>query len=61
METMLGRGFIRTYYATSPTIVRWFGNTSWFKKMWKGTLDRMVSKLQENGVEDTPYQDRKWR
>lgn len=59
-ETMLGRAFIRTYYAISPTIVKWFGNTSWFKKMWKGTLDKMVSKLQENGVEDTPYQDRNW-
>ncbi len=60
-ETMLGRAFIRTYYAISPTLVRWFGDTSWFKKMWKGTLDRMVSKLQSNGVEDTPYQDRNWR
>lgn len=60
-ETMLGRAFIRTYYAISPTLVRWFGDTSWFKKMWKGTLDRMVSKLQANGVEDTPYQDRNWR
>jgi len=57
-ETMLGRAFIRTYYAISPTLVKWFGDTSWFKKMWKGTLDRMVSKLQANGVEDTPYQDR---
>ncbi len=59
-ETMLGRTFIRTYYAISPTLVKWFGDTSWFKKMWKGTLDRMVSKLQSNGVEDTPYQDRNW-
>ena len=59
-ETMMGRAFIRTYYAISPTLVKWVGNTSWFKKMWKGTLDRMVSKLQANGVEDTPYQDREW-
>ncbi len=59
-ETMLGRAFIRTYYAISPTLVKWLGDTSWFKKMWKGTLDRMVSKLQSNGVEDTPYQDRNW-
>ena len=59
-ETMMGRAFIRTYYAISPTLVRWFGDTSWFKKMWKGTLDRIVSKLQANGVEDTPYQDRNW-
>lgn len=60
-EAMLGRVFIRTYYAISPTLVKWFGDTSWFKKLWKGTLDRMVSKLQANGVEDTPYQDRNWK
>ena len=60
-ETMLGRAFIRTYYAISPTLVKWFGDTFWFKKMWKCTLDRMVSKLQASGVEDTPYQDRNWR
>ena len=60
-ETMLGRAFIRTYYVISPTLVRWFGDTLWFKKIWKGTLDKMVSKLQSNGVEATPYQDRSWR
>ena len=59
-ETKLGRVFIRTYYVVSPILVKWFGNTSWFKKMWKCTLDKMVAKLQENGVEDTPYQDRNW-
>ena len=59
-KTWYGRAFIRTYYAISPTIVRWFGNTIWFKKMWKGTLDRMVSSLSNKGVADTPYEDRKW-
>lgn len=59
-ETWYGRAFIRTYYAISPTIVKWFGNTTWFKKMWKGTLDRMVSSLNNKGVADTPYEDRKW-
>ena len=58
--TWYGRAFIRTYYAVSPTIVKWFGNTNWFKKMWKGKLDRMVAKLQENGVENTPYEDKNW-
>ena len=58
--TWYGRLFIRTYYAISPTLVKWFGNTSWFKKMWQGTLDRMVEKLQSNGVEDTPYDDKEW-
>lgn len=59
-KTWYGRAFIHTYYAISPTIVKWFGNTTWFKKMWKGTLDRMVSSLNNKGVADTPYEDRKW-
>ncbi len=59
-STWYGRMFIRTYYAISPTLVKWFGNTNWFKKMWKGKLDRMVAKLQSNGVEDTPYEDKNW-
>lgn len=59
-ESWQGRAFIRTYYAISPTLVKWFGNTNWFKKMWKGTLDRMVIELQEKGVENTPYQDKDW-
>lgn len=59
-STWYGRLFIRTYYAISPTLVKWFGNTNWFKKLWKGKLDRMVAKLQNNGVEDTPYEDKEW-
>lgn len=59
-STWYGRAFIRTYYAISPLIVKWFGNTVWFKKMWRGTLDRMVKKLEANGVENTPYEDKKW-
>jgi hypothetical protein len=57
-ETWYGRLFIKTYYAISPTLVKWFGDTEWFKKMWKGKLDRMVAKLQSNGVESTPYEDK---
>ena len=59
-ETWYGRAFIRTYDAISPTLVKWFGHTEWFKKMWKGKLDRMVAKLKAEGFEDTPYEDRKW-
>lgn len=29
--------------AISPAIVKWFGHAEWFKKMWKGALDRMVA------------------
>lgn len=59
-ETWYGRAFIRTYYAISPTLVKWFGHTEWFKKMWKGRLDRMVATLNAEGVDDTPYEDRNW-
>ena len=59
-ETWYGRLFIHTYYAVSPTLVKWFGHTEWFKKLWKGKLDRMVEKLQQEGVESTPYDDKVW-
>jgi hypothetical protein len=60
-ETLFGRAFIRTYYTISPTLVKWFGETVWFKKMWRGQLDSLVAKLQARGVEDTEYEDRFWK
>ncbi len=59
-ETWYGRAFIHTYYAVSPTLVKWFGNTDWFKKLWHPRLDRMVERLNAEGVENTPYADRDW-
>ena len=59
-KTWYGRLFIRTYYAISPTIVKWFGDTDWFKDMWRGTLDKMVADLNAEGVPDTPYDDIDW-
>ena len=59
-ETWYGRLFIHTYYAVSPTLVAWFGNKAWFKKLWKPKLDKMVKKLNEAGVDNTPYADRTW-
>lgn len=55
-----GRAFIHAYYAVSPTLVKWFGRTAWFQKLWRGPLDRLVARLREDGVADTPYQDRDW-
>lgn len=57
-STWYGRLFIKLYYAISPTLVKWFGHTKWFKKMWKGKLDKMVKKLNSKGVENTPYCDK---
>lgn len=59
-KTWYGRSFIKTYYAISPTLVKWFGHTEWFKKMWQGKLDRLVARLQATGVESTPYKDKEW-
>lgn len=56
--TWYGRAFIKTYYAISPTIVKWFGETKWFKKFWKGKLDKMVARLREKGYESTKYNDK---
>lgn len=57
--TWFGRMFISAYYAISPTLVKWFGNTNWFKKVWRGPLDRMVARLNKLGIENTPYEDKK--
>lgn len=59
-ETWYGRTFIRTYYAISPTLVKWFGKTEWFKNMWKPILDQMVESLNRDGVDNTPYNDQNW-
>lgn len=55
-----GRIFVRTYYITSPVLVKWFGHTGWFKRIWKSILDGMVEKLQTQGMASTPYRDRPW-
>lgn len=53
-----GRAFIRCYYAISPTLVRWFGKSEWFNRFWKRRLDALVASLHNQGVADTPYEDR---
>lgn len=59
-KTMLGRAFIHTYYAISPTIVKCFGNTKWFNKIGSTVLNSMVQHLNNKGVEATPYKDKEW-
>lgn len=59
-QTASGRAFIKTYYAVSPTIVKYFGEEEWFQDMWRGPLNKMVSDLQEKGYEATPYEDIEW-
>ena len=57
-ETWYGKMFIKLYYAISPTLVKCFGKRDWFKNLWKPNLDKMVKKLNSNGIENTPYEDK---
>ena len=54
-ENVLGRMFISIYYAISPTIVKLFGNTQWFKNIWLKFLDKKVEKLKQAGYSDSEY------
>lgn len=56
-KTFYGRLFIKTYYAISPTLVKYFGNQKWFNNLFKPRLDKLVIKLQNEGVESTFYVD----
>lgn len=41
--------FVKVYYAISPTLVKWFGNTDAFKSLCKRPLDKLVKSLQSKG------------
>ncbi len=56
-KTWYGRTFIKIYYKVSPVVIKIFGKTSWFNHMWRSILDNMVNRLQDKGVENTPYED----
>ena len=59
-QTWYGRLFIRAYYAVSPTAVKLFGDCEWFREFFRDKLDTLVSNLQEDGFESSPYQDTDW-
>ena len=56
-RSVQGRLFIRLYYTVSPVFVKFFGNTAWFRRFWKGKLDKVVRELRKKGYMDTPYCD----
>ena len=56
-ETLVGRIFVRMYYFVSPILVKHFGSTVTFKKIWGYVLDKFVCRLNEKGVENTEYFD----
>ena len=57
-ESWYGRLFIKLYYATSPTFVKYYGNAKIFKNYGKKLLDKWVAKLNRKGYESTPYDDK---
>lgn len=57
-ESILGRLFIRCYYAISPFLVKVFGNTKLFQCFWKKRLDKLVKYLNKNGFDNTRYEDK---
>ena len=58
--TWYGRAFIRIYYSLSPLAVKLFGKFKWFHRVFKPRLDKLVAKLNIQGVGNTPYNDKQW-
>ena len=56
--SVLGRLFIRGYYAVSPGLARHLGSKPLFQKPVKMALDSFVSHLKKAGFRDTPYHGR---
>lgn len=54
-KSVFGRAFVKTYYATSPTAVRLFGEKAMFRRFWKTHLDRFVVYLSKKGIDSSPY------
>ena len=57
LRNPFGQLFVKGYYAVSPTLVKLFGNTGWFRRFWKEWLDRIVARLRSKSVSDEPYRD----
>lgn len=56
-NNVFGKMFIKIYYAVSPSAVKAFGNYTWFHRLFKSPLDKLVNYLQSKGIDNTPYQD----
>ena len=57
-STWYGRLFVKFYYFISPKLVAKFGEQKGFKSLCKRVLDRFVNKLELQGFENSPYQDK---
>lgn len=52
-----GRLFIRVYYAVSPTLVKYLGTTRPFQIFFRFWLNRLIGRLQSDGISSEPYED----
>lgn len=59
-KTYIGRMFIRLYYAASPTLVKHFGKTKWFNRLFRKKLDSIVIRLNTKGYSAEKYEDIDW-
>lgn len=56
-KTWCGRLFIKIYYTISPWLVKSFGKTRVFRRLFKKILDKKIFRLNLSGYADTPYED----
>ena len=56
--SVLGRLFIKLYYAVSPFLVKHFGKFACIRGLWKCITDSMVNSLEQKGVSSEPYADK---
>jgi len=56
-QTTPGRAFIKAYYAVSPRLVRRFGRSEGFSKLFRAPLDRLIYALQKRGYASSRYCD----
>lgn len=58
LNNFFGRLFVKMYYKLSPTMVKYFGETTLFKKFFKCFLDKIVNKLKAEGFSNSKYNDK---
>lgn len=56
-KKVVGRAFIRCYYKISPWLVSVLGEKSWFVSSCRSVLNWWIARLNQRGIEDTPYSD----
>lgn len=49
-KSIWGMAFIKTYYAISPHLVKWFGNRTAFKEFWRKRLDKIIERIESKQI-----------